>query len=252
MLRRVLQGLIVTRISDFRVFFLGDQTLQVRAWPNAQGENVVVADAWSAKVSPELSHKLHELAQYLGGLSFVRAVICAFDSVTLMLQPYADAQLALHNVQLALKQELKPHIRNSQRTHLVKFSRAQLAAEFLPDLAALAAHAKRTALDYLAQFCASTFTVAMIGFKPGFPYLLGLPEALAMPRLANPRISVPRGSVAIGGGFAGIYPARSAGGWHVIGVTNTILFDPSAAEPCLFSAGDTVRFQLQDGAESSF
>ena len=244
-------------MADFWVFYLGDLALQVRAWPNAEGKNVIAIDAsfappLSAPTSPELSHKLHELAQYLGGLSFIRAATCAFDSVTLMLQPCTDAQVALEHVQFALKQELKQHMRSSKRTHLVKFSRAQLGAEFLPDLAALAAHASRSDRDWLAQFCATTFTVAMIGFRPGFPYLLGLPDALAMPRLAKPRISVPRGSVAIGGSFAGIYPARSAGGWHVIGVTNTILFDVSAAEPCLFTAGDTVRFQLQDCAESSF
>jgi KipI family sensor histidine kinase inhibitor len=219
---------------EFRVFFLGDMALQVRAV--------------GILPSPDLSQKLQALTQYLRPLPFVSAAICAFDSVTLMLQPYADAKFALLQVQSALTQEFTRTLQSHSRAHLIRFSRTPLTAEFQSDLAALAAYTKCSEFDWLAQFCATTFTVAMIGFKPGFPYLLGLPEALAMPRLATPRISVAKGSVAIGGHYAGIYPARSAGGWHVVGITNTILFDVRAPKPCLFAAGDSVRFEILDSA----
>ena len=43
------------------------------------------------------------------------------------------------------------------------------------------------------------YTVYMIGFQPGFPYLGGLPESLHTPRRAVPRTLVPAGSVGIGG-----------------------------------------------------
>jgi KipI family sensor histidine kinase inhibitor len=165
----------------------------------------------------------------------------------LRLQPDTDAQLALRQVQSALLQESKCEAYTTNRNHLIGFSRAALDAEFQTDLTALSAHAKRSEHEWLTQFCAVNFTVAMIGFKPGFPYLLGLPEALAMPRLAKPRISVAKGSVAIGGAFAGIYPARSAGGWHVVGITDAVLFDVAREKPCLFAAGDEVRFELREG-----
>ena len=42
------------------------------------------------------------------------------------------------------------------------------------------------------------YTVYMIGFQPGFPYLGGLPECLHTPRRATPRTVVPAGSVGIG------------------------------------------------------
>ena len=42
----------------------------------------------------------------------------------------------------------------------------------------------------------------------------GLPERLATPRRAEPRLAVPAGSVGIGGGQTGIYPATSPGGWQ--------------------------------------
>ena len=219
-------------MSDFRVFFLGDRALQVVAVGTTP--------------CPALSYKLQALSQYLRELPSISAAICAFDSVTLMLHPDTDAQIALRQVQSALTQEFKCPTQRISRRHVIEFTRAPLDAEFRSDLASLAAHAKCSEHDWLAQFCSISFTVAMIGFKPGFPYLLGLPEALAMPRLAKPRISVAKGSVAIGGGFAGIYPARSAGGWHVLGITDAILFDVNRAEPCLFNAGDAVRFVQQD------
>ena len=219
-------------MANFRVFFLGDLTLQVVAIGTLP--------------SPQLSKTLQVLAQQLRELAFVSAAVCAFDSVTLRLQPDTDAQLALRQVQSALLQEFKCDARNINGNHLIGFSRAALDAEFQTDLAALAAHAKRSEHEWLTQFCAVNFTVAMIGFKPGFPYLLGLPEALAMPRLAKPRISVAKGSVAIGGAFAGIYPARSAGGWHVVGITDALLFDVARVKPCLFAAGDVVRFEVRE------
>ena len=219
-------------MANFRVFFLGDLTLQVVAIGTLP--------------SPQLSKTLQVLAQQLRELAFVSAAVCAFDSVTLRLQPDTDAQLALRQVQSALLQEFKCDARNISCNHLIGFSRTALDAEFQTDLAALAAHAKRSEHEWLTQFCAVNFIVAMIGFKPGFPYLLGLPEALAMPRLAKPRISVAKGSVAIGGAFAGIYPARSAGGWHVVGITDALLFDVARVKPCLFAAGDAVRFELRE------
>ena len=82
----------------------------------------------------------------------------------------------------------------------------------------------------------------MIGFAPGFPYLLGLDPALALPRLATPRTRVPAGAVAIGGAQAGIYPRESPGGWRLLGRTPRVLFDASRPQPALLQPGDRVRF----------
>jgi allophanate hydrolase subunit 1 len=86
------------------------------------------------------------------------------------------------------------------------------------------------------------YTVAFIGFQPGFPYLVGLPRELVVPRLDTPRARVPAGSVAIAGEYTGIYQAATPGGWQLIGRTDEILFDPSVSRPCLLSPGDRVRF----------
>ena len=90
--------------------------------------------------------------------------------------------------------------------------------------------------------------MALLGFAPGFPYLIGLPPSLAgIPRRATPRPSVPAGSVALGGGFASVYPQSSPGGWMILGRTSTRLFDPHRPPFALLRPGDTVRFSVATG-----
>jgi len=66
----------------------------------------------------------------------------------------------------------------------------------------------------------SSYSIAMIGFREYFPYLLGLDPKLHIPRRNAPRSKVKRGSVAIAAGQTGIYPEDSPGGWHIIGHTD--------------------------------
>lgn len=111
-----------------------------------------------------------------------------------------------------------------------------------PDLQALADACKLSPEDLIRLHSGADFTVAAIGFSPGFPYLAGLPDALRQPRHASPR-PVAAGSVAVANGQAGIYPNASQGGWHVIGRTSQRLFDPHREDPSLLKPGDRVRFE---------
>lgn len=110
------------------------------------------------------------------------------------------------------------------------------------DLDAAASELGMTAAELVDRHSAAIYTVAMIGFAPGFPYLTGLDPALALPRLATPRTRVPAGSVAIGGAQTGIYPRESPGGWRLLGRTPLALFDAQRDPPSLLSPGDRVRF----------
>jgi KipI family sensor histidine kinase inhibitor len=118
-----------------------------------------------------------------------------------------------------------------------------------PDLAEVAARARMAPEEVVARHSAGNYTVAMLGFAPGFPYLLGLDPALETPRRADPRTRVPAGSVAIGGAQTGIYPRELPGGWQLIGRTPLVLFDPAREQPCLLAPGDRVRFRAIDGDE---
>ena len=120
---------------------------------------------------------------------------------------------------------------------------------FGEDFDSVAAELDITSVELIARHSTAIYTVAMIGFAPGFPYLSGLDPSLALPRLATPRTRVPAGSVAIGGAQTGIYPRESPGGWRLIGCTPLRLFDPQRASPSLLAPGDRVRFvAINDGA----
>lgn len=114
--------------------------------------------------------------------------------------------------------------------------------EFGPDIDDVAAAHQTSADAIVAAHTAGQYTVAMIGFLPGFPYLDGLAPGLHTPRRSTPRTAVPAGSVGIGGSSTGIYPYTSPGGWHIIGRTPRLLFSPTRARPALLQAGDRVQF----------
>jgi KipI family sensor histidine kinase inhibitor len=93
--------------------------------------------------------------------------------------------------------------------------------------------------------CERTYTIYMMGFTPGFPYMGKLDDAIVTPRLETPRTRVPAGTVAIAGSQTGIYPIESPGGWRLIGKTPLKLFDPKSESPFLFSPGDEVKFIVE-------
>jgi KipI family sensor histidine kinase inhibitor len=113
-----------------------------------------------------------------------------------------------------------------------------------PDLDEVARNAGMTVDEVVERHCAATYTVAMLGFAPGFPYLLGLDARLATPRLAVPRVSVPAGSVGIGGAQTGVYPRSGPGGWRLIGRAGMALFDAARDPPATLAPGDRVRFVI--------
>ncbi len=117
---------------------------------------------------------------------------------------------------------------------------------FGPDLNEVARHCSLSVNEVTSRHAAGRYRVAMIGFAPGFPYLLGLDATLAMPRRRDPRQRVPFGSVAIGGAQTGIYPGELPGGWQLIGRTPLQLFDVNVERPSLLTPGDQVRFRAID------
>ncbi|ATY15457.1 allophanate hydrolase subunit 1 [Amycolatopsis sp. AA4] len=111
------------------------------------------------------------------------------------------------------------------------------------DLALVAEDAGLTVDQVVTLHTSAVYTVAFTGFAPGFGYLAGLPAELRQPRLSSPRTRVPAGSVAIADEYTGVYPRESPGGWRLLGHTEATLFDPSAAQPALFTPGLRVRFR---------
>ena len=111
-----------------------------------------------------------------------------------------------------------------------------------PDLEFVARHNSLTPEEVVRRHSARDYPVYLIGFTPGFPYLAGLDERIAAPRLSSPRQVVPAGSVGIAGQQTGIYSVDSPGGWRLIGWTPLKLFDPQRQPASLLAPGDVVRF----------
>jgi UPF0271 protein len=117
------------------------------------------------------------------------------------------------------------------------------------DLADVAARAGCSCEEAIRMHTACIYVVRFVGFAPGFAYLGGLDERLVLPRRASPRPRVPAGAVAIGGGYTGVYPFATAGGWHLIGSADpTVAFDPRCG--ARLAPGDTVRFVRDEGAST--
>jgi KipI family sensor histidine kinase inhibitor len=111
-----------------------------------------------------------------------------------------------------------------------------------PDLEEVAGRASLSRHDLTGLLTDTELEVAYLGFTPGFAYMTGLPPAVgSISRRATPRTSVPAGSVAIGGGYLGIYPRRSPGGWNIVGRTASVMFDPEVPPYSALQPGDRVR-----------
>lgn len=119
--------------------------------------------------------------------------------------------------------------------------------DFAPDLAELAIAKHLSPEEVIERMTHTAFTVYMLGFLPGFPYLGGLPADLEMPRLATPRTVVPARSIAVTGRMCAAYPWESPGGWRLLGRTPIHLFDPTnTRRPALLAPGDEVVWQKID------
>ncbi|MBT3942304.1 MAG: 5-oxoprolinase subunit PxpB [Chloroflexi bacterium] len=114
--------------------------------------------------------------------------------------------------------------------------------EYGEDLDDVAEHARMSTDGVIAIHSGTDYRVYMLGFAPGFPYLGGMDERIATPRLTTPRIRVPAGSVGIAESQTGVYPQASPGGWRLIGNTPVALFDQSADPPVPFLPGSFIRF----------
>jgi KipI family sensor histidine kinase inhibitor len=195
-------------------------------WVSERGLRVATGETTPARYAMLLALHLAE----------VEDVIPADGSLLVVLRPGAAVSADLRAALVAPLGE----------SDQIAGTRHEIAVEYGgaagPDLPALAAQAGMDTATYINGHTAAEYTVAFLGFQPGFPYLHGLPCALHVARRSSPRVQVAAGSVAIGGAYCGIYPASGPGGWQIIGRTNAVLFDPQRAAPALLMPGDRVRF----------
>lgn len=222
-----------------RIERLGDGALLLRLGERIDAELNRRVHAWTAALSADPPPWLVEIVPAYASLALhVECARIDADDPLAVAQEWVEQRLVRYS-----------QVERAETSRLVEIP-VRYGGEDGPDLAELAAHAGFSVAATIARHTASEYTVAMLGFAPGFPYLLGLDAALAMPRRSAPRTRVAAGSVGIGGSQTGVYPSAGPGGWRLIGRTPLRLFDAARDPPCLLRAGDRVRFVAIDPAVS--
>ena len=219
--------------SSWLLYTLGDRAIRVEL----VNQEMSLASCGAVR---KLSTALQPVQTSLG----IQALVPAYASLMLMLDRNADL--------ISLVSKLSELFAagdsvNAAAKSVAPLVQLQLMPEPGLDAALLADAFGLSVPQLLQQFCAAQYQVAQIGFRAGFPYLIGLPPALSFPRSSSVRAQVPALSVAIGGPQAGIYPAAGPGGWHVIAQIAQPLFNPRGfaergGSPCWLAPGDRVAF----------
>jgi KipI family sensor histidine kinase inhibitor len=118
--------------------------------------------------------------------------------------------------------------------------------EFAEDLDEIAAMTGLTPERVVSLHAGATYRVYMYGFAPGFCYLGGLPEALAVSRRTTPRPPHPPNTVLLGGGLTLVSTFSMPTGWWLVGRAAERMFAPDRDPAFLVAVGDALRFEAVD------
>src|SRR5690348_904185 len=207
-------------------------TQRVRIHP--LGDTALLAEL-GTRLDTALNTRAIGLAEALRKRRDVRQAVAAYASVTVHFDP---EQATLESLGAAIKRlaAKRPKAAIPGRLHRIPVTYDG------PDLHEVATALGLSVDAVIAAQTRPIYRVFLVGFVPGWAYLGPLPEELELPRRPVPRTQVPAGSVAIAARQTGIYPLPVPGGWHLIGRTPVRLFLPDSDPPCLFRAGDRVKF----------
>lgn len=194
------------------------------------GDSAVLIELRDSVAAQQLRRVM--LAEHIAG---VRELVPGYDTLLVEFDPLVlDADKMVSRLPKLME---RPPRASQGREHQIEVHYDGADLEEVAHLTGL------ETIEVIRRHGAPCYSVAFLGFAPGFPYLVGLDRALRVTRLKSPRTRVPAGSVAIAGEFTGIYPQATPGGWRVLGHTDAILFDAARAEPALLLPGDKVRFR---------
>ena len=192
-------------------------------------------------ISPETNRRVRDLFLAIGNQQ-IPGIIDLVPTYRSLLVYYDPLRLPLAELEERLA-ALEQHLDQAavKPPKLVEIP-TLYGGEYGPDLGHVAEHNGLTPEEIIQIHSGTDYLVYMMGFTPGFPYLGGMSERIATPRLQTPRTLIPAGSVGIAERQTGIYPIESPGGWQLIGRTPVQLFDPKREPPVVVEAGDYIRF----------
>ena len=211
---------------------------QLRAHPLG---DTAVTITFGADRSAELLHRVHSATRSLKAASIphVEDIVPAYLALTVFYDPlgtsYEEVSRKLLDACNRATHSMPKGAPSREHRIPVKYDGV--------DLEAVAVSTGLSVEGVVASHSGRIYTVDLLGFVPGFAYLSELDAALQLPRRAQPRPRVVAGSVAIAAAQTAVYPLDTPGGWHIIGRTQTVMFDATRDAPALLAPGDTVRFE---------
>jgi KipI family sensor histidine kinase inhibitor len=195
---------------------------------------------FGSEKSPELLQRIHAAAFAVSAavIPEVEDVVSAYLSLAIFYDPLKTSyeEVSAKVLGVCERGSVTASSRNASRTLDIPVTYDG------PDLEDVATALALSIEDVIGRHLARTYSVDLIGFVPGWAYLSELDPALHLPRRAQPRPRVPAGSVAIAGNQTGVYPLVTPGGWHIIGHTDSVMFDPTREPPAVLRPGDRVHF----------
>lgn len=224
------------------VIRMGSRTVDVNYYLNG---DCGITIAFRQEIDPQINMQVHHLKTRIENVSIEGLVdlIPGYSSLLVCYNPLIIGYDALVNQLEKLLESLQE--KEIEKGRVIKIP-VCYGGEYGQDIETVAKSNGISVEDVINLHSSSLYRIYMIGFKPGFPYLGGLPKELATPRLEKPRLKVKKGSVGIAGNQTGIYPQDSPGGWQIIGHTPLILVDWSKEDLTLFKPGDYIEFYSVD------
>jgi KipI family sensor histidine kinase inhibitor len=200
-----------------------------------------VSVVFGTQRTPELLARIHSAARSLAAAGFphVHDIVPAYLALTVFYDPLHVSYEEVAREVLEHCEKLTPARENDGKTadHRIAVRYDGLDIDWVCSSTGLSVE------EVIVRHSAKTYTVDLLGFVPGFAYLSELDPSLQLPRRPQPRPRVAAGSVAIAAAQTAVYPLDTPGGWHIIGSTDTVLFDPTRDPPALLAPGDRVRFE---------
>lgn len=222
------------KTTDYTIKPLGDRAITIQFEP-----------CISETINQHVMHLREAIEAYAvtERVQGILATVPTYASLTVQYDPISLSYEALISYVAEVCEQI---VDEKHHTVTVTHIPVCYGGDFGPDLETVATIHHMSIDEVVKRHTKETYRIYMLGFTPGFPYLGGLDEAIATPRLKTPRTKIPAGSVGIAGGQTGIYPVASPGGWQLIGQTPVKLFDPDLKEPFLLKAGHYLKFEAID------
>ncbi|MQF81477.1 MAG: 5-oxoprolinase subunit PxpB [SAR202 cluster bacterium] len=206
------------------------------------GDSAILIELGS-EIAPEISSMVFALTDLVkdAGLNSGLEVLPTYRSVLVYYDPLVSSYVEMFDAVNGALERLVEPVNGNSSVKIIEIP-VVYGGDDGPDLDFVANHAGITEDAVIELHSGTEYRVYMLGFSPGFPYLGGLDERIAAPRLKTPRVLVPAGSVGIAESQTGVYPDAGPGGWRIIGRTSVPLFDVNSSTPSLITPATKVRF----------